>query len=235
MPVSVRRPPPKRRPPARTPAVNSTREPGNSSTCEPASGKCGCALHDPRGCGCMCGNCTFLHYVPIPKTASEATKGGLGTAKGVTGTLSKETFCTGQSVCYLGPNTHEANKRLPPMPAALAPPLSAEWWAQTHTTGCEQYNFNWLPGTRSPYHSNFVRIATVRGGPAELEPKREPPAAQLSSLPPDGCCAPCVICAAHRSATRTSDSSRPSSSTERIGRTCSGRSACTSTRRLPPC
>ena len=132
----------------KTNTINSNSELWKTNTTTTKELSSSCTLHQPLGCGCACGECTFLHYIPIPKTGSEATKTWLGLIQGGLDSTyppgaSAPRLCANKSVCYLGPSTHEANKRLPQLPGSLGAPLSKPWWAQAHSPSCAS-----LPGTR---------------------------------------------------------------------------------------
>ena len=146
----------------KTNTINSNSELWKTNTTTTKELSSSCTLHQPLGCGCACGECTFLHYIPIPKTGSEATKTWLSRIQGGLDSTyppgaSAPRLCANKSVCYLGPSTHEANKRLPQLPGSLGAPFSKPWWAQAHSPSCAS-----LPGTRSSHHGNFVRVATIR-------------------------------------------------------------------------
>lgn len=146
----------------KTNTINSNSKLWKTNTTTTKELSSSCTLHQPLGCGCACGECTFLHYIPIPKTGSEATKTWLSRIQGGLDSTyppgaSAPRLCANKSVCYLGPSTHEANKRLPQLPGSLGAPLSKPWWAQAHSPSCAS-----LHGTKSNHHGNFVRVATIR-------------------------------------------------------------------------
>ena len=95
----------------------------------------GCSVWSPKSCGCSCGSCALLHYVPIPKSGSEATKwilwehpevGSLRLSSGSV-TVTPGSPCANRTFCYV-PGTHGVNLNLQPIPASQPLVLAPAWW-----------------------------------------------------------------------------------------------------------
>ena len=97
---------------------------------------------------CSCGSCTLLHYVPVPKTASEATKTHLGSRQSAVGSP-----CINCTFCFAQPGTHEMNTRLPPLDSWQPLVSSPEWWRVVHgscTVRSAAASYRLLPHTARP-------------------------------------------------------------------------------------
>ena len=108
-----------------------------------------------QGCQCACGRCTVLHYIPIPKTASESTKRLLASSP-IAGRYRDVAACRGKTLCYVNPGTHEMNSALPPVHPATPLPFSSAWWHFAHVSHCS------VDSRHRGQEGNVVRFATIR-------------------------------------------------------------------------
>lgn len=127
-------------------------------------------------CGCKCGSCTIIHYLPIPKTASEATKTHLGASELATtwglrtvhGELVRSQVsvapgvapCGNRTFCFISGGTHVQNIHRPPTADGPSLPLASSptWWREAHhPKRCDDAGYSRLED-----YTNLLRIATVR-------------------------------------------------------------------------
>jgi len=89
----------------------------------------------------------MLHFIPIPKTGSEATKRILSSSS-VTAQNHPDK-CINKTFCFIPPGTHEMNTHLPRLHDDMPLPTSRAWFEFAHVAGCSTAR-------------NVLRIATIR-------------------------------------------------------------------------
>ena len=132
-------------------------------------GRPSCSVEFSLGCNCTCSaGCTLLHYIPIPKTASEATKLVLARHLANNKAEGGAPRCAGHPLCYAAAGTHAMNARLPPLPPLLAGPLSPTHSPRQQPTQqpTQQLPRQWWhrcgSGATAAQATPTLRVATVR-------------------------------------------------------------------------
>ena len=120
-----------------------------------------CTMLGLEHCACACDGCTILHYLPIPKTASEATKHQLYSHPQIGANQSSPMPCAGRAFCIVSLGTHGANIHLPPFAASDTLVSSPAWW-DGRCSGERNRTFKSPNGSRLLLNVNMLRVATVR-------------------------------------------------------------------------